>query len=127
MDAIDRALVVYYRAQLTDYTDAEILANSSRTAMAAAIRAAVGEPVGWISCAERLPDDDADVVVWIGDTGRGGHHPAVDFFRDGDWMNHGYITHWMPAPPAPDAQPKPAEDDLRRGLRWPHDSEGTPT
>ena len=95
--------------------------------MAAAIRAAVGEPVGWISCAERLPDDDADVVVWIGDTGRGGHHPAVDFFRDGDWMNHGYITHWMPAPPAPDAQPKPAEDDLRRGLRWPHDSEGTPT
>ena len=27
----------------------------------------------------------------------------------------------------PDAQPKPAEDDLRRGLRWPHDSEGTPT
>ena len=84
--------------------------------MAAAIRAAMGEPVAW----EYTPG-----LAWNGKCPAGFQLAAMgEPVRDNDY--------WTPLCPLytltlPDAQPKPAEDDLRRGLRFPHDDMGTPT
>ena len=142
-DPIDRALVAYYRSLHPDddrLSDAKIVAlfmtdtgRAERTAMAAAIRAAVGEPAGW---------------MW---------QQTVDFIETPITRMSHARPRWADYNLTPlyalnllDAQSKPAAptnitahaaptnatweptaqsdlDDLRRGLRWAHDSEGTPT
>lgn len=115
MDAIDRAMM--------SLPTSIIAAGITREELAAAIRAAVGEPVGWISCAERMPEAGREVLVWHVQLGLGvdmwdeQYESPVSFSSatlpvglgwDGGWEWED-VTHWMPAPSAPDTQPKSAK------------------
>jgi hypothetical protein len=64
---------------------------------------------GWISVADRLPDNDQPVLVW----NSGGYclKPwawwQICDYRDGKWREQDErdeypgVTHWMPLPPEP--------------------------
>ncbi|EGI5659557.1 DUF551 domain-containing protein [Salmonella enterica subsp. enterica serovar Kisarawe] len=66
-------------------------------------------PDGWISCSERMPEDEQEVIVH----NKLGYryvsyfdeHSGLFFdMRGGNQMNcieHIFVTHWMPAPAAP--------------------------
>lgn len=56
----------------------------------------------WIPVAERLPEEDVRVLVWVG--GNDCNFPMIDTDRihNGRWVRwDGYITHWMPLPEPP--------------------------
>ena len=56
----------------------------------------------WIPTAERLPEEDVRVLVWVGKNNF--NFPMIDTDRihDGRWVRwNGYITHWMPLPEPP--------------------------
>lgn len=63
------------------------------------------EQPAWISCAERLPDVDTDVIcrsnLWGNDIFIGfiGHKSGA--WMDGGIMHIGEVTHWMPLPQPP--------------------------
>ncbi|HAF6120375.1 TPA: DUF550 domain-containing protein [Salmonella enterica] len=69
-------------------------------------------PDGWISCSERMPEDEQEVIVH----NKLGYryvsyfdeHSGLFFdMRGGNQMNcieHIFVTHWMPAPAAPEPE-----------------------
>ncbi|EDT3961178.1 DUF551 domain-containing protein [Salmonella enterica subsp. enterica serovar Richmond] len=69
-------------------------------------------PGGWISCSERMPEDEQEVIVH----NKLGYryvsyfdeHSGLFFdMRGGNQMNcieHILVTHWMPAPAAPEPE-----------------------
>lgn len=80
------------------------------------------ERAGWVKCSERLPEQDAPVLAWVGE-GDGETHPfivktvptnrppthrvgwaAISNYQDGGVDSYVWgVTHWVPPPPeAPD-------------------------
>lgn len=69
-------------------------------------------PDGWISCSERMPEDEQEVIVH----NKLGYryvsyfdeHSGLFFdMRGGNQMNcidHIFVTHWMPVPAAPEPE-----------------------
>lgn len=59
----------------------------------------------WVSVADRLPNDDATRLVWIGGLRS---YAVADYYGDGEWIDRDYcnltrdVTHWMPLPDAPE-------------------------
>ncbi|MCU3675795.1 DUF551 domain-containing protein [Enterobacter hormaechei] len=72
-------------------------------------------PDGWVSCSERMPEDEQEVIV----QNKMGYryvsyfdeHSGLFFdMRGGNQMNcieHIFVTHWMPMPAAPQQEVKP--------------------
>jgi len=55
----------------------------------------------WISVEDRLPDNDAAMLVCVKQFGF--KYQAVTFYKIDNWIDHNkYITHWMPLPNSPD-------------------------
>lgn len=57
----------------------------------------------WISVKDRLPDDEKDVLCYLGDAIL--RFTTVGYLLDGEWRGDGfplrYVTHWMPLPEPP--------------------------
>lgn len=58
----------------------------------------------WVSVEDRLPNDDATRLVWIGGLRS---YAVADYYGDGEWIDRDYcnltrdVTHWMQLPDAP--------------------------
>lgn len=58
----------------------------------------------WISVKDRLPEDDADYLVWVADTCT---VERAMYYGDGEWLTEDLddltrlVTHWMPLPEPP--------------------------
>ena len=62
---------------------------------------------GWISVDERLPEENARVLVYLTHQAYGHTHMDTDRIYGGTWVRwSGSITHWMPLP-----EPPKGEDD----------------
>lgn len=54
-------------------------------------------PDGWVSCNERMPENNEQVLTW------NGQYKTTDLFLAGSFLCNkpNLITHWMPLPAAP--------------------------
>lgn len=93
------------------------LCAKERELSAALAKKEDGEPVAWISVEDRLPvNNGRNVLAWRADN----KCSYTACLRDGKWTHfHGSddlfgITHWMPLPAAPDAQPLPVDNSKER-------------
>lgn len=61
----------------------------------------------WISVKDRLPEDDADYLVWLYDACT---VERAMYYGDGEWLTEEldnltrFVTHWMPLPEPPNEQ-----------------------
>ncbi|MBR5874526.1 MAG: DUF551 domain-containing protein [Oscillospiraceae bacterium] len=63
----------------------------------------------WISVKDRLPEDDADYLVWVADACT---VERAMYYGDGEWLTEDLenltrlVTHWMPLPEPPKEEEK---------------------
>lgn len=108
-----RELVNELRDIAIEYHGTQQLRERIARTVRAAIIQAGNSPVtqdGWISCSERMPEDEQEVIVH----NKLGYryvsyfdeHSGLFFdMRGGNQMNcieHIFVTHWMPLPAAPE-------------------------
>ncbi|ARD20054.1 hypothetical protein BXA22_04075 [Edwardsiella piscicida] len=68
-------------------------------------------PDGWVSCRDRLPDTDTDVLCACEFDCPGDWRKKVGYLCSGKWVVYGASrepSHWMPLPAAPQQE---ASDD----------------
>ena len=88
-----------------DFVTSRFYADGARVLRKTVEKAPTIEQPTWISCAERLPEENTRVLVYLNIERLDAHtytYFDTDRILNGKWIRwNSYVTHWMPLPEPP--------------------------